>query len=418
MFLSIIVCFVLLAGLTTAVFADLTSGNIFGNNPEQMGRQPGGRMQQPGGGFQPGMGMPQDGGMGGSQNIVNEPGEIVTGDTVNSASDLESDMGNAVRITMSEEENEVKIEESGTYIISGTASDGRITVKKGTTGVVLVLENLDLTSKTGAPISLNKESEVKVIISGTVTLTDAEDSADEYAQDTETADAYDGAAVKIKSGAVAAVTGSGTLNIIGKAKNGIKAGDDSPLVIDGPDIRITAVNDGINVNYDVTILSGSLMISSGDDGIHAERILTIGKEDGSGPDITIPQCGEALEGTVVNIFGGNININSRDDAINAANKDGVYKDVMAYSINMTGGNVTITGQTDGFDSNGNINLIGGSAVINVQYRMGEAGIDYDGAYYLSDDFEMTNAGGVSGPDGMGGGMGHGQGRGQGGWGRP
>ena len=35
---------------------------------------------------------------------------------------------------------------------------------------------------------------------------------------------------------------------------------------------------------------------------------------------------------------------------------------------------------------------------------GEAGIDYDGQIYISDEFQLNNNSGMSGPDGMPGGM--------------
>ena len=79
---------------------------------------------------------------------------------------------------MTDENCQVEISESGTYIISGSASDGSITVKKGTTGVVLILDDLDLTSTSGAALSVNKESEVQIVVSGSVTLTDAENPDD------------------------------------------------------------------------------------------------------------------------------------------------------------------------------------------------------------------------------------------------
>ena len=272
------------------------------------------------------------------------------------------------------------------------------------------MEDLDLTSSNGAALSLNKETEVKVIVSGTVTLTDAENPGDEFSTDQAVAEAYDGAALKAKANSMVYITGSGTLNILGKAKNGIKGGDDSSLIIDGPEVRIAAVNDGINANNDLSILSGTVAVNAGDDAIHADKILTVGSSNGTEPIVYIAQAGEGIEAAIVNIFGGDITVNASDDAINATNNDDVYEG----SINMTGGRVTINGQGDGFDSNGNVNLIAGSAVINVQNRGGEAGVDYDGAYYISAEFQMTNAGGVSGPDAMGGGFG----RGQGGWGRP
>ena len=209
-------------------------------------------------------------------------------------------------------------------------------------------------------------------------VTDNENPDDENSTDADVADAYDGAALKAKANSSVYVTGDGTLTINGNAKNGVKAGDDSSIIFDGVTVNITAEGDGINGNYDVTLLSGTFNIAAGDDAIHADHILSIGSEDGTGPTIKVTESTEGLEGTVVNIYGGDISIVSSDDAINAANGDGVYEGELDYSFNMMGGKVVINSKGDGIDSNGNVNLIGGSATINSASGGGEAGIDYDG----------------------------------------
>ncbi len=367
-----------------------------GQQPQMNGNMPNGQQPQMGGN------MPN-----GQQNASSSgsASEVVSGTMTNSAADLEADYDNATYITVSDDNSDIKITSSGTYVVSGTSSDGNITVKKGTTGVVLVLDDLDLTSTIGATVSINKEAEVKVIISGNVVLTDNENPDDEYSTDADVADAYDGAALKAKANSQVYVTGDGTLTINGNAKNGIKAGDDSSLIFDDVTVNITATNDGINGNYDVTLLSGSFNISAGDDAIHADHILTVGSEDGTGPTVNVTKSGEGMEGTVVNVLGGDISIVSSDDAINAANGDGVYEGELDYSFNMLGGKVVINSNGDGIDSNGDVNLIGGSAQINSAAGGGEAGIDYDGQYYISDQFNLNNRSGVSGADMMPGQMG-------------
>ena len=91
-------------------------------------------------------------------------------------------------------------------------------------------------------------------------------------------------------------------------------------------------------------------IDAEDDGIHADHILTIGDpETGDGPELTITDSTEGIEATVINVYGGDMDVTSTDDAINAAShmtiSDGF---VCAYS----------TGN-DGLDSNGNMYIKGG-----------------------------------------------------------
>lgn len=386
--------------LSTGAFNSLAAGGVFGMN----NRMPSGGFAGTNGTMQMGSQVSPMGQMDQmNQNVelADSPGEIVTGITSNSAQYLTADETNAVTYVMSDSNNSVKIDSAGTYIITGSCSDGNITVKKNTTGVVLILRDLDLTSTTGATLSCNKYSEVKIIVDGTVFLTDAENPEDEDSANADVADAFDGAAIKIKDGASVYLTGTGVLNIdASSCKNGIKVGnDDEPsLVIDGSlSINISAANDAINSGYDVAILGGTLTIGAGDDGIHADRILTIG--DGSdGPDITITRSYEGLEGTIVNLFGGSVSLTASDDGINAANSDGTYAD-LGYSINITAGTYTVKAGGDGLDSNGNINITGGYTTISSASAGGEAGIDYDGTCYIADG-TINNNSGISGPDVM------------------
>lgn len=129
--------------------------NRNGQAPQmQNGQQP---PEIPNGTRQQNGNMPQNG-MQSNVEVSDSASEVVQGTMTNSAASLEADYDNATYITVSDDENDIKITSSGTYIITGTCSDGNITVKKGTTGVVLVLEDLDLTSTTGATVSVNKEA--------------------------------------------------------------------------------------------------------------------------------------------------------------------------------------------------------------------------------------------------------------------
>ncbi len=330
-----------------------------------------------------------------STSFATEPSEIVYSTVENTAVDIEADYDNAITYVMTDTDNEVKITESGTYIVTGTCQDGNIVVKKGTTDVVLILKDLDLTSTTGATVSINKTAEVKIVISGTVKLTDNEDPADEESTDAEVADSFDGAALKAKDGSNVYLTGDGTLIIDAQnCKNGIKVGnEDNPsFVIDGPSIDITAANDGINSGYDITILSGTVTINAEDDGIHADHILTVGSKS-TNPTINIEKSTEGLEGTVVNIISGNTKVNAQDDGVNAANSDATYESEMSYSINILGGENTINSSMgDGLDSNGNINIIGGHTTINSASNGGEAGLDYTGTCYVAENTLQNNSG--------------------------
>lgn len=316
------------------------------------------------------------------------------------------------------------INDSGTYVLSGSCADGSVKVKKGTTGVTLVLNGLTLTSSTTAPIACNKSTEVRIIVaSGSVnTLTDsAKNNDDNYPDNTDA----ENAVIKCKDGSQVTLSGSGALNITANGKNGIKSGattdeeGEACMTISDLTLNITAsVNDAINAEQLLNVTSGNITISAGDDAIHSDYILNIGSENGEGPVINIKSCHEGLEAATLNVYSGNITIHASDDCLNAANSD---LSGYAFSINIYGGTLVMdTTSGDGVDSNGSLTISGGTLVVWSANTADNQSLDADGTITISGGTVLA-AGGSNGmgmnlsasqpyviygsASGMGGGMG-------------
>ena len=385
---------------------------------------------------------------------------------------------------------DVSITAAGTYVFSGDCDNGSITVKKGVTGVTIVLNGLTLTNDDSAAITLNKTAEASLIAAAgtTNTVADTEGSNDENA------------AVKVKSGAALAIGGTGTLTVDGNAKNGIKgaadavitvaevklninAADDglscddklnitggtlsitaggdavkaSPdtgdtenpdttslgnvtisggtltlnatgegvqadgdltisggtfhvktnggnttaltddsasckgfkagktLTVTGGTLTVDSADDALHANTDVTISGGTLTLATGDDGVHADNDLVIGTKGASStstPRINITASYEGLEGTTVTVYSGDIDVVASDDGANAANSTlGERSD--KYAISIAGGDLYIDADSDGLDSNNDINITGGKVEVYGADAMMDAAIDYDGTFTLS-----------------------------------
>ena len=277
------------------------------------------------------------------------------------------------------------IQESGTYLLSGTCADGSIKVKKGTTGVTLVLNGLTLTSETTAPIICAKSTEVTIVAAANTenTLTDTENNnADAGGAEAENA------VIKCKDGSTVTLCGTGTLNVTANGKNGIKSGasteseGDASLTIRELTLNITApVNDAVNAEAALNVESGTLTIAAGDDALHCDNTLNIGAENTAGPSITITACYEGLEGAAVNIYSGDVSIVSTDDCINAANPS-----LSGYSdtLNISGGTVVAyTTSGDGFDSNGDITISGGTVAVWTANAADNSPLDADGTVTIS-----------------------------------
>lgn len=190
---------------------------------------------------------------------------------------------------------DVSITAAGTYVFSGDCDDGSITVKKGVTGVTIVLNGLTLTNDDSAAITLNKTAEASLIAAAgtTNTVADTEGSNDENA------------AVKVKSGAALAIGGTGTLTVDGNAKNGIKGAADAVITVAEVKLNINAADDGLSCDDELNITGGTLSITAGGDAVKASPDTG----DTENPDTT------SLGNVTISV--GTLTLNATEDGIQA-----------------------------------------------------------------------------------------------------
>ena len=290
---------------------------------------------------------------------------------------------------------DLTVTKSGTYLLSGTCANGSVKVKKGTTGVTLVLQGLSLTCKDTAPIICGKSTEVTIVAGANTenTLADTENNNEE----TGNTDA-ENAVIKCKDGSQVILCGTGNLTIHANAKNGIHSGattreeGEASLTIRELTLNIGAANDAVNAEAALNVESGNLAISAGDDALHCDNTLSIGADNAQGPTIAISDCGEGLEGAAVNVFSGKVNIVSTDDCINAANPDLSGFD---YQLNISGGSITAYTRTgDGFDSTGDITISGGTVAVWSANTADNSPLDADGTVTISGGTVLAAGGGM------------------------
>ena len=291
------------------------------------------------------------------------------------------------------------ITDSGTYTVSGSCADGSIKVKKGTTGVTLVLSDLTLTSADTAAITCGKSSEVTILVSAGTTnsLSDTEQNNDETYPDNTDAE---NAVIKCKDGSLVTLCGTGALTVTANGKNGIKSGTttdedgEASLTIRDLILNIDApVNDAINAEQLLNVESGTLTIDAADDAVHSDLELNIGADGTDGPTIDITNCCEGLEAAELNIYSGDIDITATDDCLNAANSD-----LSGYDFTMTIAGGTINAYTsggDGFDSNGDLTITGGTVIVWTDNTADNEPLDADGTIAVSGGTVLA-AGGSAG----------------------
>lgn len=293
------------------------------------------------------------------------------------------------------------IDAAGTYLLSGSCTDGSVKIKKGTTGVRLILSGLSLTSADTAPITCNKSSEVVIVAAdGTENvLTDAAANNDESNSGNENAE---NAVIKCKDGSAVTLCSAGTLTLNAYGKNGIKSGattaeeGEASLTIRELTLSINAsVNDAINAEQYLAVESGTLNLATADVALHCDLIMDIGAEGTDGLTIAIAEACEGIEAAALSIRSGDISIVCTDDCLNAANSDLANYD---FAINISGGTiVAYTTAGDGFDSNGSLTISGGSAGMGMNLSTTQA-------YVIFGSAGISGMGNMGGQPGSFGGM--------------
>lgn len=260
---------------------------------------------------------------------------------------------------------DVSITAAGTYVFSGDCDNGSITVKKGVTGVTIVLNSLTLTNDDSAAITLNKTAEASLIAAAgtTNTVADTEGSNDENA------------AVKVKSGAALAIGGTGTLTVDGNAKNGIKGAADAVITVAEGKLNINAVNDGLSCDDELNITGGTLSITAGGDAVKASPdtddtenpdTTSLGNVTISGGTLTLNAAADGIQADGdLTISGGTFHVKTNGGHTTALTDDSAScKGFKAgKTLTVTGGTLNVDSADDALHANTDVTISGGTLTL-------------------------------------------------------
>lgn len=205
----------------------------------------------------------------------------------------------------------VTITEEGTYVFSGTLSEGQIVVDADDAKVQIVLDNVDITCATNAAVYVKGAEKVFV------TLAEGSQNTlrntDEYvAIDDNNIDAV------IFSKSDLTLNGTGSLTIESANGHGIVSKDD--LKITGGTYDITAAGHALSGKDSVRIADGTFVLTAGKDGIHSEN--EDNEEKGyiyiADGDFTITSDGDGMDASnIVQIEDGTFDITAGGGAANS-----------------------------------------------------------------------------------------------------
>lgn len=182
----------------------------------------------------------------------------------------------------------------------------------------------------------------------------------------------------VAGGSYTVLTGSGG-NDTDKSQKGMKAGS-ALTILDGT-IWVSSTDDSIHSNGSITVLAGTLNLSSGDDGVHADDTVTV-----AGGSVTVRESYEGIEGLKICLRGGELEITASDDGLNAggggdsSGYGGRGGDMFSGNsdalLEISGGTVTVNAGGDGLDTNGCLNLSGGTVTVYGLTNDGNGSLDY------------------------------------------
>ena len=353
------------------------------------------------------------------------------------------------------ENNKVTITEAGTYVLSGTLTDGCIDVNVSGKGTVrLILNGVNITSGTTTPFIVEDAKKVVVTLADGTTNT--------FTDSTRVAADDEDYSAAVYSKADLTFNGNGTLNINTGYRNGIKSTDDLKIVsgtynitsnedgIVGKDFlavktgtfNITSGQDGMKSTYDKDDTKGNIIIDDGTfnitastDGIQSEHILRInggefniktgngyqastkssnpqpGNMGGNTATMTQTQDEDSMKGlkagTIIKVTGGTYIIDSQDDAVHT--NGNMYIDNGKFTINtgndafhadtqlvINGGTIDIQNSYEGIESS-EIIINGGD--INV--TASDDGINASGGSSDSTDTQQPGMSDNNQPGNMG-----------------
>lgn len=228
--------------------------------------------------------------------------------------------------------NLVNINKAGTYELNGSMT-GQIVINVPSDAKVKIILNGVSITNDGVPCIYVKNAD-KVILS-------TEDNTVNTLVCTGTLSSTDDG--KKLDGAVFArddlqLSGHGSLVVNCDQGHGVVAKDD--LDIKNLSLDISAAKKAIQVNDSCTIMSGTLRLRSGSEGIEA---------------------------FIIDIIDGIVDIDSGSDGINATDKHtskaDPFKPGSGAAVYIKGGSVTIDSGADGIDSNGDLFISGGELTI-------------------------------------------------------
>ena len=311
---------------------------------------------------------------------------------------------------------DININTSGGVVLeaSGSGYDpSYCTAIKGNDSVVVDGATVVIKTTGIAGKGISSDGEI-IILSGSLNVSSSGNGGT-YTNSTGTSDAYNATCLTSDSD-ISILGGQVTLSASGSGGKGISCDADLTIgtLSSVPTLNITTTGSKITISatkstqatmpgspsgqtsgdYDeakaikcdstVSILNGNITINSADDGIKAKQAITI-----ANATLSITNSVEGIESPSIKINSGNVSIIASDDGFNAtySTQSGGTESNDGSILSINGGYVvSSSSKGDAVDSNGNVELTGGTLIVHGPPSSPEEAMDFNGTFKISGGF--------------------------------
>lgn len=270
------------------------------------------------------------------------------------------------------------IESAGTYVVSGSLSDGSIQVAAGEQDKVqIVFDGVDIHCEDGPAVSISAADKCFI------TLADGSSNSLSDGSSYALAEGEDEPNAVVYSKADLTFNGTGSLAIAGSYRHAVCSKDD--LAITGGTYDLSATEDALRGKDCVKIADGSFSIEAGEDGIAStnDEDADRGFVSIDGGSFSLIAADDGIQSArYVRLAGGSFDVQVEDDA--------VHSDIDAL---VSGGSFSVVAGDDAFHAEGSMTVQGGTIGISSCYEGIEGGQVYlrGGDVHIVADDDAVNA---------------------------
>jgi hypothetical protein len=190
--------------------------------------------------------------------------------------------------------------------------------------------------------------------------------------------------ITINDGDINLVSGGGSNSSVSELLSAKGLKGLASVTINAGTVSVNSADDALHSDTTVSVLGGTVTLASGDDGIHGEENVVI-----NNADLEITKSFEGIEGIYITVDESDVTIVASDDGFNATTGAGGESDDNSR-LTINSGYFYINATGDALDSNGDMEINGGTVITHGPSEEPEVGVDCNGTCDVNGGFLVVS----------------------------